>query len=390
MDIRKAALGIFGLLLAAIAGFVALRFVASLTVAVFVYYSTRPVFRLLRKMKIPKKPSAVVAIAFFSFPLIFLLGYTFVVLLSELRVFVEEYPVLEALEQGVVSIEGIRELPELTPEGILSAYQAGELDGLVNFVTDNLIVVAGAIGNFLIGTLVVLVVTYYLLIEGYKIRDWILGFDNEGVLETYFRTADRELQTVMFGNLLTVIVISIFAMVVFTGYNAIVPDIANVPFPALAGALTGVASLVPVVGMKIVYIPLALIVAINSLLVGEPSALAYVVLFLLVAVIVVDTIPDFFLRPYLSGKYTHVGMLMLAYIFGPIVFGFHGLFFAPIVLVMGLTFVHTVLPYLQRDDVPAGLYRPKNELKLPDFVEDEEEQEDKRIRDRVRNYFTTG
>jgi predicted PurR-regulated permease PerM len=34
---------------------------------------------------------------------------------------------------------------------------------------------------------------------------------------------------------------------------------------------------------------------------------------------------------------------MLAYIFGPVVFGFHGLFLAPIVLVLALTFADTAL-----------------------------------------------
>ncbi len=48
--------------------------------------------------------------------------------------------------------------------------------------------------------------------------------------------------------------------------------------------------------------------------------------FLVLTIVVVDTIPDLVLRPYLSGERTHVGLLMLAYIFGPIVFGFYGLF----------------------------------------------------------------
>jgi len=37
---------------------------------------------------------------------------------------------------------------------------------------------------------------------------------------------------------------------------------------------------------------------------------------------------------------------MLAYIFGPIVSGFYGLFLAPILLVLGLTFADTALPRL--------------------------------------------
>jgi predicted PurR-regulated permease PerM len=39
---------------------------------------------------------------------------------------------------------------------------------------------------------------------------------------------------------------------------------------------------------------------------------------------------------------------MLAYIVGPVVLGFYGLFFAPILLVVGLTFANTALPRLLR------------------------------------------
>ena len=72
----------------------------------------------------------------------------------------------------------------------------------------------------------------------------------------------------------------------------------------------------------------------------------YLAGFLLLAIVVVDTIPDIVLRPYLSGDTTHVGLLMLAYIFGPVVLGFYGLFFAPMVLVIALTFADTALPRL--------------------------------------------
>jgi predicted PurR-regulated permease PerM len=119
-----------------------------------------------------------------------------------------------------------------------------------------------------------------------------------------------------------------------------------VPYPTLAGALTGVASLIPVIGMKIVYVPLAAATATPTLLGGDIAPLAYVVAFVVVAVVVVDTVPDLLLRPYFSGETTHVGLLMLAYILGPVVFGFHGLFLAPIVLVLLLTFGDTALPRL--------------------------------------------
>jgi predicted PurR-regulated permease PerM len=95
--------------------------------------------------------------------------------------------------------------------------------------------------------------------------------------------------------------------------------------------------------------------------------LVYVAAFIAVAVVVVDTIPDLVLRPYLSGERTHVGLLMLAYIFGPVVFGFYGLFFAPIILALGVTFAHTALPRLLGGDEAVDSGLPPDQRRLDDF-----------------------
>ena len=213
---------------------------------------------------------------------------------------------------------------------------------------------------------VVVIVTYYLLIDGHRIRDWLLRFDDDAIIREYLEAADAELESVLFGNLLNVIAISLIAIASFTAYNAVAPTPAEVPYPTLAGTLTGVASLIPVVGMKIVYLPLTAIAALPIALGGaDQSLLAYVAGFLVVAVVVVDTIPDIVLRPILSGENTHVGLLMLAYTLGPVVLGFYGLFFAPIVLVVGLTFAQTALPRLLGADEDEGL--SADQMRLTDF-----------------------
>jgi len=57
---------------------------------------------------------------------------------------------------------------------------------------------------------------------------------------------------------------------------------------------------------------------------------------------------------------------MLAYIFGPVVFGFYGLFFAPIVLVLGLTFADTALPRLLGAEPPKK-GPPPSQARLDEF-----------------------
>lgn len=365
MNEKRLLVAVFGVAVAAVIAYVAYRFIAALTVSVFLYYSTRRFFKYLGKLRLPRRVRAVTVISFLAVPLVLLLSYTVVLVVVEVRDFVTEYPVVDIAAENVPWFEGIGGLPELTAAGLFDAYQSGQLDPFIDFATQNATFLTETLSSFLLNLLIVMVVTYYLLIDGDRIRGWLLRFDDDAIVREYLEAVDRELEAVLFGNLLNVIAVSIIAIVAYTGYNAMVPVGARVPYPALAGALTGIASLIPVVGMKVVYVPLGGIAALPSFLESNPQLAVYVVGFVLVAVIVVDTIPDLILRPYFSGETTHVGLLMLAYIFGPVVFGFHGLFLAPILLVVGLTFADTALPRLLGADPDEGL--PRDQLRLDDF-----------------------
>jgi predicted PurR-regulated permease PerM len=371
MDERRVVVALFGLIVAAAVGYIAYRFVAALTVAVFVYYSTRRFYKALGRLHLPKRVRAVTVILLLAVPLLALLSYTLVLLVTETRRFLETYPVVETAAANVSWLEGLRDLPRLTFAGIVEAYRAGQFDAIIDFLLENAAVLTSTITGFFLNLFIVVVVTYSLLIDGATFRDWLLRFDDDAIVREYLEAVDAELEAILFGNLLNVIAISLIGVGAFKGYNALVPAVVEVPYPALAGVLTGVASLVPVVGMKIVYVPVTAAMAVPVVFDATYALLPYVGAFVFVAVVVVDTIPDLILRPYLSGERTHVGLLMLAYIFGPVVFGFYGLFFAPIVLALGITFAHTALPRLLGIDAPveAGppADLPSDQRRLDDF-----------------------
>ena len=52
------------LVLAAVIGFLAHRFIAPLTVSVFLYYSTRRYFKSLRRLRLPKRVRAATVLAY--------------------------------------------------------------------------------------------------------------------------------------------------------------------------------------------------------------------------------------------------------------------------------------------------------------------------------------
>jgi hypothetical protein len=91
----------------------------------------------------------------------------------------------------------------------------------------------------------------------------------------------------------------------------------SVPYPALLGLLAGLASLVPIVGMKLVYVPAVAYLFGAAIVNGNGEVLWFPTAFALVSLVIVDTIPDLVLRPYVSGRNLHVGMVMFAYILGP-------------------------------------------------------------------------
>jgi predicted PurR-regulated permease PerM len=365
MDERRLAVLVFGVVATAIVGFIAYQFVAALTVAVFVYYATRGYYKALAKLRLPARIRAVVVLASLAVPLVLLLSYTVATLAIEAQQFVAQYPVLDVAENYLGSFGDIEEFPKLTVQGIYEAYRAGQLDVFVEFATENATSLTSLASSFVLNLFIAVVVTYYLLVDGSRIRAWLLQFDDDAIIREYLETVDAELETILRGNLLNVVVTSFIAIVVFQAYNAFVPSPAAAPYPALAGALTGVASLIPVVGMKIVYLPLTGIAAVPVVVGGDQGLGVYILGFLVLTFVVVDTIPDLFLRPLFSGDATHVGLLMLAYTLGPIVLGFYGLFFAPIVLVVVLSFARTALPRLLGVERDEGL--PRDQLRLDDF-----------------------
>jgi predicted PurR-regulated permease PerM len=132
----------------------------------------------------------------------------------------------------------------------------------------------------------------------------------------------------------------------YAALDALSPASVDIPYPVLLGVLTGVGSLVPVIGMKIVYVPVVGYLAVDAYTVGDPGVLRFPVAFFAVSFVIVDSIPDLMLCPYVSGRNLHVGSVMLAYIFGPLLFGWYGLFLGPLVLVLGFHFARIVLPEL--------------------------------------------
>lgn len=335
---------IFGAILAFLIGEALLTFTGALVTALFLYYVSRPVYRRLRP-RFGRNFAAFGSMLALAIPVLLLVSYTFAIAIQELQALLSGVD-LGPL-QDVVSPYFDASSAVQNPRTLL---QNADVRSLANVVLDGTLTYLPLALAVFLHLFIALAVTFYLLRDGAKFADWIRRtFGSEsGIFDDYARAVDEDLSSVYFGNILNAVLAAAIAAITYYGLNAVAPSGVSIPYPALLGMLVGAASLVPVVGMKIVYPPIAVVMLTQSFIQGDP--LWFPIAFFVASAVVVDFIPDILLRPYVSGRNLHVGLVMIAYVIGPVFFGWYGLFLGPLLLVLAFHFVREVLPDLLQGD----------------------------------------
>jgi len=155
----------------------------------------------------------------------------------------------------------------------------------------------GRVLSAVVGTLVLVsigVMLSYFLLERQEglsagLVELLGGEDTVG--HAYLSAVDKDLESVFFGNLVFVTVMSVLAIATYWGTNALAPQELQVPLIFVLGVLTGAASLIPLVVGKIVYVPLAAYLAWQARGSGGAS-LVFVGGALLVYFLVLDILPQ--------------------------------------------------------------------------------------------------
>jgi predicted PurR-regulated permease PerM len=337
-----------GAVLALVVGAALLAFTGALVTALFLYYVSRPVYRRLRP-RLGRSLAAAGAIVALAVPLVLLLAYTAAIVVQELQALDQEVG-LGPLRRAVspyFEVSTVVQNPSVILENpdVLAGGRA---------LVDTVAAFIPLVLTFVLHLFVALAATFYLLKDGARLADWAREtFGSEtGLFGDYVRAVDDDLSNIYFGNILNAVFAAIIAAITYYALNLVAPAGMAIPFPALLGMLVGAASLIPAVGMKIVYPPVAVLILARAVAGGDP--LWFPVAFFVASAVVVDFIPDIILRPFVSGRNLHVGLVMIAYIVGPGFFGWYGLFLGPLLLVLAFHFVRRILPEL----LDGGPLRP--------------------------------
>ncbi|MFB6137092.1 MAG: AI-2E family transporter [Halobacteriaceae archaeon] len=316
-------------------------FVGTFVFGVFIYYATRPVHRRLDRHVRYRSLSAALSLFLLALPALLLVAYTLAIGLQEFEKVATQVDVgrLEDVLRPYIDLASIAKDPEqlLDQPDLMSALQAVLRDALGYL---------GFVGTALLHLFVMITIAFYLLRDDRRLARWFRTrfVTDDSPLQAYTVAVDRDFNNIFFGNILNAALTAVIGAISYNALAMAAPPGVRIPYPTLLGLLTGVASLVPVIGMKLVYFPMT--AYIFYLVRTDVQLLWFPVTFAVVSFVVVDVIPDLVLRPYVSGRGLHLGMVMLAYIFGPLLWGWYGIFLGPMLLVLVVHFTRLVLPEL--------------------------------------------
>ncbi|MFC6988305.1 AI-2E family transporter [Haloplanus sp. GCM10025708] len=211
-------------------------FVGTFVSGLFVYYAARPLHRRLER-RLTKTLAATTTVLVLVLPGLLVLGYAAVVAFRELAA-VAGPEVTRAILTRLALDSGT--FSDLLRDPVAFLVQFERLGQL----QENLLVTLRQFGVVVRGVVhltLALAFAFFLYRDGSRLEGWFaneIGGKGTSVY-AFVEAIDRDLEAVYFGNLLTVLIVTGFAVLVYNGFNAAVPPALRLPVPTLLALLTG-------------------------------------------------------------------------------------------------------------------------------------------------------
>lgn len=349
---------VLGIILTALLWQMAKDYIGVIVYGLFIYYiSRRPYKWILSKVE-NKWVSAFISLILIILPLIIVIGYTLGIAAIEFRQLLRSWNIDSVgIVKTLLGESGIT-LETLAASDIFNMAKANVELGRTIYR-----IILGALG-IVFKFLLTFVAAFYILVDGSKLKKWFITafFKQERKLVSkFFDDIDNAFYRVFFGNILTAGFTAVVGAITFKFLNLLAPHPALlIPYPVLLGILCGFGNLIPVIGMKIIWIPTTVYLIFQLYVYSIFPHIWFILIFLIMVNIFVDLFPDNILRPYMTGGHVHFGVMFFAYILGAAAFGFMGIFLGPMVVIVSSNFVKTILPSI-KDQTMRGLIKVQSD-----------------------------
>lgn len=341
---------ILGIISVALLAYMFFPFIDVIIYGIFIYYVARPAYREIRRRSKHESLGAFISLSIVVLPIVIISIYTLNIAYTELNNILTQldFEYIDYVGEIFKDFAGMGKYLELGDTTTL--IRQGDMWGLILTLLTRFSGILSMFFNIFFKIFLTFTIAFYLLKDGAKLRAWLTDTFLWGRTELttkFFDEVDSELHTVFLGNILTAVLTALIAAVSFTFLNLVAPPQLMIPYPILLAILCGLGIFIPFIGMKVIWVPLAIFLVIQAYL-NEIISTAwwFLLVFIVVVSVVVDFIPDTVLRPFISRKQIHGGAMLFAYIFGIAVFGFVGLFLGPIILITATQFLKIVQPEL--------------------------------------------
>lgn len=341
-----------GLIVFGIIAAVAYAFLPWVVFGVFVYYVARPINRRFRKRTERKNLSAALSLLLIVVPVVLFLGVFFSIAAGQLSTFVTSDTATRLLAQSPINMGTVPD----NPNQIIDRATTTIKNPSVQSALGDAQAFIGAIASSIFMMFLSLLLGFFLLVEDQRLARWgkkqILGDDTLSI--DYLEAVDTGLNSIYFGYTLTIFVIMILTAVIYNVFNLFAPGNLLIPAAILLAVVTGVFTLVPLVGRSVVYLAITAFLALGAIQ-RNPAYLWYPLVFFLFMTLAFDNVVRTYIRPYLSGKMFHFSLVMFAYLLGPLLFGWYGIFLGPLLMVVVVQFLQVVVPQLRGEEPTADL-----------------------------------
>ncbi len=320
-------------------------FIPAICIGLFIIYVTRPIYgnleRFIHNKSIPIAITIIIVISITLF-----LGMQFSTIAMKETVSIINNPTVSNVlaNEYNINTSNIEEafLEAIHYDKLMLLFERPDIGGFKEFQTysaqirstvNMAIGLFISIGYILIQLIIAFMIAFYGVRDREKLKKFMLKatpLQHKEFIKTFIKELDISLNNIFMGFFVTSVLTGALAYIIFIYFN--------LPYPMLLALLTGILTLIPIIGAWLIYTPISIIMFLN----GDPNT---AVLFFALNLIIVSSVPDWITKPLImaSEKKMNLLIVMIGFIGGAYVFGPMGVIIGPILVAITASLIYAFM-----------------------------------------------